>query len=137
MQRSKTSGDKENADVDDLLRRMEDLTKNNLDVSRLDRKSSALIATASIMVNVHDFDIESVELDMPVVVQGNLNEMLLPYFNAVKLDGYQTHKTRKVFVIGNTGMSFYKKNQLKLFPSSTLKFLPPLPSSWEKMFRSI
>ena len=85
---------------------MENLPKDAFNASNLDRKCSALIATASLLVKNHDFDIKSINLDMPGVVQENLEEMLLPYLNAVKLDGYQTQKTRKVFVIGNTGESF-------------------------------
>ena len=82
---------------------MEDPSLGTLDVSKLNRKNSALIATAKLFVKNHHCDIKSVNLDMPVVVQDNLQQYLLPYLNAVELDGYQTKSTRKVFVIGNTG----------------------------------
>jgi hypothetical protein len=82
---------------------MEDHSEETLNISKLDRKNSALIATARLFVKNHHFDIKSVDLDMPVVVQDNLEQYLLPYLNAVELDGYQTKSTRKVFVIGNTG----------------------------------
>ena len=82
---------------------MEATPEDALKVDELSRTASALIATASLLVKNHDFDIQSVKLDMPLVVQDNLELMLLPYLNAVKLDGFQTKQTRKIFVIGNTG----------------------------------
>ena len=69
-----------------LIGMMEDVSKETLDVSILDRQNSVLIATAILLVKDHNLDTKSVNLDMPLAVQDNLKQFLLPYLNAVKLD---------------------------------------------------
>ena len=65
---------------------------------------SAIIGSAFIAVNPSDLDITSVALELPTNIKTNMNEDLLPYLNAILISGYETNKTRKVFVMGNTGM---------------------------------
>ena len=103
MEKSPDKGLSDDADKRKLLEIMEGHSLETLDFSKVDRKNSYLIATAKLFVKKHRFDIKSINLDMPVVVQDNLVQYLLPYLNAVELDGYQTKNTRKAFVIGNTG----------------------------------
>ena len=102
IQKSRTGSREEELDKNNLIRMMN--VKEEMNASQLSRKSSSLIATASLLVKDLCFDIRSVNLEMPIVVQENLVQMLLPYLNAVTLDGYQNKQTRKAFVIGNTGM---------------------------------
>ena len=107
LENSANGGPSVDADKTNLLLQIEDMQKDATNLSSPGRTTSALIATASLLVNDLEFDIKSVNLDIPVVVQENLEQMLLPYLNAVKLDGYQTRQTRKVFVIGNTRKSVH------------------------------
>ena len=76
-----------------------------IDVKKLDRKSSVLIATAKIMTE-SKMDLSKLQLELPDSVQSNIEVMLKPYLSALKLDGYQKAKKRKAFVIGNTGKVF-------------------------------
>ena len=65
---------------------------------------SALIATASLIVRCDNFDISSVDLNLPEVVKPVLKKFLPPFINAFQVDGYQEKKKRKAFIVGNTGM---------------------------------
>ena len=61
------------------------------------------IAAGSLMVDSPKFDVSSVTLDLPENVKRNLKELLPTFLNAVQIDGYQTSKKMKAFVVGNTG----------------------------------
>ena len=70
------------------------------------RSLSALIATAYTIVGRRQrFHLSSIKLSLPPDVLTNLETKLLIYLEAIEISGYVTHKTRKVFVIGNTGRS--------------------------------
>lgn len=73
-----------------------------MDVSKLDRKSSLLIATAKVMTK-SDIDISNLKLDLPRFVQNDLEGTLASYLISLLLDEYQKNKKRNAFVIGNTG----------------------------------
>ena len=90
-------------DDPDLLKMIKHLEEtHHMDVSKLDRKSSVLIATAKVMTQ-NEISITTLPLELPQFVQSNLNDMLLPHLSAIKLDGFQKQKKCKAFVIGNTG----------------------------------
>ena len=70
------------------------------------RVMSTIIAMGLVIVRPDDrlFATIASHLDLPDVIKGNLEERIIPYLQAIKLDGYDSKKKRKMFVIGNTGM---------------------------------
>ena len=66
---------------------------------------SAIIGMAYIFVapSEDDFDIGSVNLELPNNVKVSLHSSLLPYLSAIQLSGYETTQTRKAYFMGNTG----------------------------------
>ena len=96
---------KENYDgKEDLERIIKQLEEEPplVDVEKMDRKSSILIATAKLMTK-NDIDLSKLSLELPHPVKSDLKNRLKPYLSALQLDGYQKTKKRKAFVIGNTG----------------------------------
>ena len=81
---------------------------------------SAIIATALVQRKHFSRDgkydnlLESFDgkLDLPPNILSNLEEDLLPYLKAIQVNGYESKKHRRVFVIGNTG------KELSIFPHS-------------------
>ena len=69
------------------------------------RVMSAVIASASVVDNRRGVDIEDTvaNLDLPDVVKAAVKSNLKSYLEAIKIDGYEGKKKRKVFVFGNTG----------------------------------
>ena len=86
-----------------LVQMVDDLIMQNKAVSKYGRAMSALIATASLMMKSCNFDIASVDLDLPEGVKTNLEKALPIFLDAVQIDGYEDRKKRKAFVLGNTG----------------------------------
>ena len=66
---------------------------------------SAIIGMAYIFVNPSEdeFDIGSINLELPSNVRSHLHGSLLPYLSAIQLSGYETTQTRKAYFMGNTG----------------------------------
>ena len=87
-------------DLEQIIKEVEETP--SVDVKKLDRKSSVLIATAKIMTK-SDINISKLSLELPHSVQSDITSRLKPYLSALQLDGYQNTKKRKAFVIGNTG----------------------------------
>ena len=102
LQESRKTGGRTNEDLVKMISEMNVDNGPQMDVSKLDRKSSVLIATAKVMTK-SDIDISNLKLDLPRFVQNDLEGTLDSYLNALQLDGYQKNKKRKAFVIGNTG----------------------------------
>ena len=87
-------------DLEQIIKEIEETP--SVEVKKLDRKSSVLIATAKIMTE-SDIDLSKLAIELPHSVQSDIKTRLMPYLSALKLDGYQNTKKRKAFVIGNTG----------------------------------
>ena len=84
--------------------------KTAVDVTNY-RSLSALIATAYIIVGrPRKFHLSDINLSLPLDILRNLEAKLLIYLEAIEISGYVKHKTRKVFVIGNTGRSNFNYN---------------------------
>ena len=49
------------------------------------------------------------KLELPTNIISNLSDDLLPYLKAIQVNGYESNKRRKVFVMGNTG----KKSKIR------------------------
>ena len=66
---------------------------------------SAIIATALVTMNpdTSHININVMQLELPENVKRNLKQTLRPYLEALSVQGYETKKRRKCFVIGNTG----------------------------------
>ena len=78
--------------------------RKEIDNCNFGRLMSALIATASFCLDptlVHSF-----QLDLPHTTKNDLKNELLPFLKAIQHGGYQDHRKRKAFVVGNTGNIF-------------------------------
>ena len=95
-------------DLERIIKQLEEETPL-VDVKKMDRKSSILIATAKLMTK-SDIDLSKLSLELPHPVKSDLKNRLKPYLTALQLDGYQKTKKRKAFVIGNTGKSEFAVN---------------------------
>ena len=66
---------------------------------------SAVIALAILVVGCN----ETFETDirrylyLPEIVKDNLPRNLIPFLEAIELDGYEERKIRKMMIVGNTG----------------------------------
>ena len=101
----------EKRDLDKFLKRMKgvmQLRGNEISDLSFGPSLSALIASASLVVQSTTIDIESLELDIPTNIRSDMKGLLLTFLNAVQLDGYQTSRKLKAFVVGNTGNTFSK-----------------------------
>ena len=78
--------------------------KEEIDSCNFGRLMSALIATASFCLDPKL--VRSFQLDLLQTTKNDLKNELLPFLKAIQLDGYQDHRKRKAFVVGNTGNIF-------------------------------
>ena len=65
---------------------------------------SAIIASSLVINDIDGIDVENTvsKLDLPDVVKASVTSNLKSYLEAIKIDGYEGKKKRKVFIFGNT-----------------------------------
>ena len=112
----------EKRDLDKFLKRMRGLMQlrgDEINELSFGPSLSALIAAASVVVQSTSLDIESLELDIPTNIRLDMKGMLLTFFKAVQMDGYQTSRKLKAFIVGNTGITFFSKIMINVSETIT------------------